>query len=459
MAFARRQRANTDIWPGFVDALASLLMVIIFLLMIFVVSQLYLNEEIVGRDKALEQLQGRVAELADMLALERETAAELKNNLDSVSEKLRASLLEQDALRASVMTLRGENASLASELEAARADGRDLLARLSIAQDESAALRDRVDELRTALDATTAERDGLSASAAETDAALEAAERRFRDVSRARDLVSLDLEDAYKTIEADREKIEAQLGTLAQLEREIEALIALRDELQGRLAEEALALDESEQELVASRAEAALLNDQINALNAQMEELARLLETYEARDRAQQAQIVDLGKRLNVALASKVQELARFRSEFFGRLRQILGNREDVRIVGDRFIFQSEVLFEQGEARLGPAGQVQLIGFANTLNEIAAKIPPEIDWILQVNGHTDKIPIRTAQFPSNWELASARAISVVKFLESRGIDPSRMSAAGFANYQPLDDGSSPEALRRNRRIEMKFTNR
>lgn len=438
MALARRQRSNQDIWPGFVDALASLLMVIIFLLMIFVVSQLYLNEELVGRDKALERLQGRVAELADMLALERESAAELRTNLNSVTEQLRASLTRQDELESQIFELRGENASLASELDAARSENSDLLNRLTIAEDESLSRQQRIADLETQ---------------------LEDAQGQIADLEQSRATVSKDLEDAYKVIAADQERIMAQLSELAKLEREIQALISLRDELQGRLAEEALALDESEKELIASRAEAALLNDQIQALNDQIAELNSLLETYEARDKAQQAQIVDLGKRLNVALAGKVQELARYRSEFFGKLREILGNRSDIRIVGDRFVFQSEVLFGKGEAELGPAGKFQLIDFANTLNEIAARIPDDIDWVLQVNGHTDKDPINTAQFPSNWELSTARAISVVKFLESRGVDPKRMSAAGFAEYQPLDDGTSPDAYKRNRRIEMKFTNR
>lgn len=438
MALARRQRNNHDIWPGFVDALASLLMVIIFLLMIFVVSQLYLNEEIVGRDKALERLQDRVAELADTLALERESSAELRNDLTNVSEQLRASLLRQDELNAQIFQLRGENASLAAELDAAQANSRDLISRLSLKDEESAGLQAQIDEQQAELDE---------------------ARQQITSLTDARALVDKDLEDAYKTIAVDQERIMAQLGELAKLEREIKALIALRDELQGRLADEALALDDSQKELIAAQAETALLNDQLEALNSQIAELNQLLETYEARDAAQQTQIIDLGKRLNVALAGKVQELARYRSEFFGKLREILGNRSDIRIVGDRFVFQSEVLFEQGEAQLGPAGQVQLIDFANTLKEIAAKIPPDIDWILQVNGHTDKVPIQTAQFPSNWELASARAISVVKFLESRGIDPHRLTAAGFAEYQPLDPGDSPEALRRNRRIEMKFTNR
>lgn len=431
MAYARRQRANLDIWPGFVDALASLLMVIIFLLMIFVVSQFYLNEEIIGRDKALDRLQNRVSELADMLALERESSAEIRTNLSNVTEQLRASLQRQDALESEIFQLRGENASLASELDAVNNNNRDLLSRLAVKNDETAAVQQDLNEARTRLEALESEREQ----------------------------VSKELEDAYKIIDADKEKIQAQLSDLAKLEREVEALISLRDELQGRLANEALKLDDKQRDLVASRAETALLNDQIQALNDQIAELNKLLEISEARDAAQQSQIVDLGKRLNVALAGKVQELARYRSEFFGKLREILGNRSDIRIVGDRFVFQSEVLFEQGQAELGPAGQVQLISFADTLKEIAARIPSDIDWVLQVNGHTDKIPIRTAQFPSNWELSTARAISVVKFLESRGIDPNRMSAAGFAQYQPLDSGNSDEALRRNRRIEMKFTNR
>jgi chemotaxis protein MotB len=431
MAYARRQRANLDIWPGFVDALASLLMVIIFLLMIFVVSQFYLNEEIIGRDKALDRLQNRVSELADMLALERESSAEIRTNLSNVTEQLRASLQRQDALESQIFQLRGENASLASELDAVNNNNRDLLSRLAVKNDETAAVQKDLNEARTRLEALESEREQ----------------------------VSKELEDAYKIIDADKEKIQAQLSDLAKLEREVEALISLRDELQGRLANEALKLDDKQKDLVAARAETALLNDQIQALNDQIAELNKLLEVSEARDAAQQSQIVDLGKRLNVALAGKVQELARYRSEFFGKLREILGNRSDIRIVGDRFVFQSEVLFEQGQAELGPAGQVQLISFADTLKEIAARIPSDIDWVLQVNGHTDKIPIRTAQFPSNWELSTARAISVVKFLESRGIDPNRMSAAGFAQYQPLDTGNSDEALRRNRRIEMKFTNR
>jgi chemotaxis protein MotB len=170
-------------------------------------------------------------------------------------------------------------------------------------------------------------------------------------------------------------------------------------------------------------------------------------------------QIADLGRRLNVALANKVQELASYRSEFFGRLREILGNRPDIRIVGDRFVFQSEVLFTPGSADLGPEAKSELDLLAGALRDVAAKIPPEIPWVLRVDGHTDKRPISTPQFPSNWELSTARAIAVTKYLISQGIPPSRLAAAGFGEFQPIDTAEGEDAFRKNRRIEFKLTER
>ncbi len=170
-------------------------------------------------------------------------------------------------------------------------------------------------------------------------------------------------------------------------------------------------------------------------------------------------QIADLGKRLNAALASKVQELASYRSEFFGRLREILGDRPDIRIVGDRFVFQSEVLFTPGNADLGPDARHELDLLAGALRAIAPKIPAEIPWVLRVDGHTDKRPISTAQFPSNWELSTARATAVVKYLIEQGLSADHLAAAGFGEFQPIDAGSSDEAYRKNRRIEFKLTER
>ncbi len=431
MALSRRQRSNQDIWPGFVDALATLLMVIIFLLLIFVVSQLYLNEAIVGRDRALDKLNSKVAELADMLALERESNADLRNEVDDLSSNLRSSLSQRQSLEEQLQQLRVRYADLQSDHKTLRAEH----------------------------DALVSEKDKADS----------------------------ELEDAYKTIEADAAKIELQLATLANLEDRIEALEALREELTSKLTdadlrldlaatdllkreEELAAKDEAliikrteaqfnQEQLIEARAEIALMNKQLRELSDQISQLNELLETYEERDEESQAQIADLGKRLNLALANKVQELARYRSEFFGRLREILGSRDDITIVGDRFVFQSEVLFAQGQAELGSEGKIQLARLALTLLQIAATIPPTLDWVLQVNGHTDPVPIATSRFPSNWELSAARAISVVKYLESQGIPAENMSAAGFAEHHPLVEGSTPDAYAKNRRIELKLTQR
>jgi chemotaxis protein MotB len=202
-----------------------------------------------------------------------------------------------------------------------------------------------------------------------------------------------------------------------------------------------------------------ILNLQIAALRRQLAALEEALDASEKRNKESTTRISDLSKRLNVALAQRVQELARYRSEFFGRLREVLGNRPDVRIVGDRFVFQSEILFDAGSAQIKPAGYPELDKLASTLTEISRKIPKDIPWILRVDGHTDVRPIATAQFPSNWELSSARATSVVQYLISKGFSPQHLAAAGFGEFQPIDSGNSEDAFRRNRRIEFKLTER
>jgi chemotaxis protein MotB len=201
------------------------------------------------------------------------------------------------------------------------------------------------------------------------------------------------------------------------------------------------------------------LNQQISALRRQLAAIEEALAASESRDRESQAKIADLGSRLNVALAQKVQELARYRSDFFGRLREILGNRPGIRVVGDRFVFQSEVLFESSQAAINPAGRAELDALANALGDLEREIPTEIQWVLRVDGHTDKRPIQSPLFRSNWELSAARAIAVVQYLISKGVSPQHLVAAGFGEFQPLDAGESDDAYRRNRRIELKLTER
>jgi chemotaxis protein MotB len=243
-------------------------------------------------------------------------------------------------------------------------------------------------------------------------------------------------------------------------------LDALKKEMEEQISELAGKLNESGKSLInekefssSARAEIALLNQQMSALRAQLLKIDKVLEISETEAIKKNVQIANLGKRLNAALASKVQELSRYRSEFFGRLRDLLGKHQGVRIVGDRFVFQSEVLFAKSEAKVAAAGQAQLDKLATTLLEIALEIPDGIDWILRIDGHTDDDPIRTSKYPSNWELSTARAISVVKHLIKAGLPANRLVPAGFGEFHPLDKRNDEISQRRNRRIELKLTQR
>jgi chemotaxis protein MotB len=332
-----RRRLGIDIWPGFVDALSQLLMVVIFVVMIFTVAQFYLTNTLSNKDTQLQDLTRRIQELTTQFDLLKTENGSLRDNLTEVSKQLKASIAARDQMQI------------------------------------------RLSELGAGAD---------------------------------------------------------------------ESLAQTREQL----AEKDTALRTAEDQV-------ALLNEQILALRDQLARLSAALDASEQKAKDQEVQIVDLGKRLNVALANKVQELAQYRSEFFGRLREILGNRQDIRIVGDRFVFQSEVLFQPGSADLSPDAQHELDLLAGALKEIIPKIPKDINWILRIDGHTDKRPISTPQFKSNWELSSARATAVVKYLIQQGIPPERLVAAGFAEFQPIDPGDTEDALAKNRRIEFRLTDR
>jgi chemotaxis protein MotB len=259
----------------------------------------------------------------------------------------------------------------------------------------------------------------------------------------------------------------AQLrASLANVESERDRLKGLYEGLssgaaseRGRVGELTTQLDSAKQVSARALAQVQILNQQISALRRQLAALESALELAEKKDQESQARIAGLGQRLNLALAQRVQELSRFRSDFFGRLRAILGNRPDIRVVGDRFVFQSEVFYDAGQAVLKPAGRVELDKLASALLELEKQIPSDIAWVLRVDGHTDVRPISSPQFASNWELSASRAIAVVKYLMSKGISPQHLVAAGFGEFQPIDPGSTEEAFSRNRRIELKLTER
>jgi chemotaxis protein MotB len=424
MAIAPRnsRRSSIDIWPGFVDALAQLLMVIIFILLVFTAGQFYLSEVLSGRDQALQRLQQQVNELGDLLAMERRASQELRASATELSAQLASSQAERDRLTGQ---LHDADAIVNADKE-----------KIELQLSEIESLRRDLDALKT----VRADLEAKIAALAQQQAPKELGT----------------LRDRTKELEA-RLAAEQERTSLAQ--KEIDA----RD---VRLREVGSRADRAEQGLVAEKeisrnalARVDQLNAQLAALRDQLSRIAAALDVSEAKVKEQQGQIVELGKRLNLALVNKVEELARYRSEFFGRLREILGDRPDIRIVGDRFVFQSEVLFAPGSADLSDDAKTELAPVIAALKEISAKIPPDISWMLRVDGHTDRRPINNPQFPSNWELSTARAISVVRFAVDEGIPASRVAAAGFADKQPIDPRSTEDAYRRNRRIELKLTER
>ncbi len=340
---SRRNRGSEDApyWPGFVDAMAQLLLVITFLLSVFMLAQFLLARQIAGQDSALGQLRSQISELTQLLALEKGAKA------DSDAQLL----------------------ALTDDLNKQKSKTNDLMANLAAQNAAGAGVGSTITGLQTALDG------------------------------------------------------------------------------ERKLTSEAMAKVE-------------LLNQQIAALRRQLASITAMLDDSETRNRTSEGQIADLGKRLNVALLQKVEELSKFRSEFFGRLRKILSQRSDILVVGDRFVFQSEVLFSKGVADLNEAGQVEMTKLAEALKQLEKEIPPDIKWILRVDGHTDADPILVgAKFASNWELSSARATAVVKFLVAKGVGPDHLAAAGFGEFQPLAPGSSEDAKAQNRRIELKLTER
>lgn len=438
----RRGRQSANFWPGFVDALSTLVMVVVFVLMIFLVAQFYLTNALSGRDAALAKLNEQVAQLSELLALQEGENADLRQTLAQVTAQLADVQAERDDLSSQVVALLAAQKDLEGALAEAEAAASQAAADLEAANQTVEADRDKIEAQLAELALLTSLRDQLTEEVARLSAALAAAQA---EALAAQELHESDLESlkhALAAAEAENAKLKEELAALSQEKSAGESALAE----QTTLTEEAKAQIEA-------------LNAQLALLRQQLARISVALEASEAKAAAQDIQIANLGERLNQALADKVQELARYRSEFFGRLKEVLGDRQDIRVVGDRFVFQSEVLFDVGQAELGESGKVQLASLATTLKDLTAAIPTDLDWVLQVNGHTDKLPIVNAPFASNWELSAARAISVVKFLIEQGIPPERLAAAGYGEFQPIEAGDTPEAYQANRRIELKLTNR
>jgi len=436
-----------------------LLLAIIFLLVVFVLSHFVLSQALTGRDQELTRLNRQIAELSELLALEQQATAEMRTTVTQLSASLEQSTQVRDllTLRIDELTVEiGQVTGRAERAESELLDARQMIEadreKIELQVRELVSLERDIDALRQVRATLEQQVSELVAKANKRDQEIGA----LRD--RAKQLEARLASEEERTLLAQKE-IEARDLRIEELIAE--ASLARKDAAAARQEVATAKQEVVSERFVSVRAQnqVSLLNQQIAALRQQLLRLEAALEASEAKDKEQQTKIANLGKRLNVALARRVEELSKYRSEFFGRLREALGNRADVTVVGDRFVFQSEVLFGSGSAELGEEGQVQLARFAETLREISAKIPEDIPWIIRVDGHTDLRPIATPQFPSNWELSTGRAIAVTRFLQAQGIPPQRLAAAGFAEFQPLDPRQDEIAFRRNRRIELKLTER
>ena len=410
MARLRRRGAESALnaWPGYVDALSTLLMVIIFVLLVFVLAQAFLATALSNREAALEKINRQLAEMTEMLALERGQVRELQFSVARLGEDVRMTSAERDRLREDVRALTALRAELELKL-------RDAAARAITDADRHAGL---AAQLAEDVRMTNAERDRLR--------------EEVRALTTLRAELELKLRDAAARAITDADR---HAGLAAQL------------------AEERNLTD-------SARAKIALLTRAVEELRAQLAAIARALELAQQSAHDKDTHIANLGAQLNAALAAKVEELQRYRSEFFGRLRDVLANRPGIQVVGDRFVFQSEVLFPVGSATLSAAGQDQVAALAATIREISAAIPANLPWILRVDGHADRQPLAPrGGYATNWELSAARAITVVKQLIAEGVPAAHLAATGFGDNQPIDATDTPEAYAKNRRIELRLTDR
>ncbi len=380
MLASHRRHQTVNVWPGFVDALAAVLLVFIFMLLIFIVGQFFLTDVLIGRDKALDQLNRDINKLSTVLSLEREKSQQQQQQLNDSQTRLTATLLQRDIL---------QQRGTASE----------------------------------------------------------------QTIARQRQ----DLQLNQRQLKQSRQELMVRLHALEMAAEQEQTLTANLNQHQQQLTDSQQALAAEQQLSNQAQQQLALFSQQINALQNQLASLSAELDLSQAEVKEREVKLDQLGKKLNLALADKVRQLKKYRSEFFGRLQEALGDQAGLRIEGDRFVFQSELLFASGSAELGKPGQRQLLKLAKSLRTVAKQIPADIEWILRVDGHTDRRAIKTPLYASNWELSSARAISIVKYLITQGIQPSRLAAAGFGEFQPLDRQRNQQAYQRNRRIEIKLT--
>lgn len=448
-----RSRLSDFTWPGFVDGLASLLMVFVFVLMVFVIIQANLAFRISGQDTRITALQRDLLELGNILNIERETNSQLLSELSDTKVLMSALETDNKQLLSQITFLQEELSDKEEIIIAKEADISSLSSQLLELEDNLNAARaiseQRGDEIKSLIFRLTAN------------------EKELDEKSIAFNKQQIELKKNLELIEENTALISTLKSEISDLSEqnnfneanlaEKEKLLLIAEKALLKKAEELAAANNSSNE---AKAEINKLLINTNTLRQEIQKLNSLLAEKERESINDKIAIADLGKKLNSALASRVQDLQKFRSEFFGQLREILENRSEVRVVGDRFIFQSEVIFATGQANVSAAGKEQLADIASALREIEKSIPENIPWVLQIEGHTDSDPIANSSiFRDNWDLSTERALSVVRFLRSEGISANRLAAAGYGEFQPIDSGNSAASKQRNRRIELKLTQR
>jgi chemotaxis protein MotB len=534
----RRRRDNSMIWPGFVDAVTTLLMVMMFILTIFTVMQSVLRDTISTKDDELSALNQQISQLADALGLERQRADGLVAEVDTLNTTLSQMVAEGVRQSDQINRLTGElnsaNTALTgaqSQIASFEAQVAALLSQRDTARGAVTSLSGQLQDLQAAQSKLLTDKEALDLALAAARTEIDASAQAARLAAARREAIEALLADLRQKSAKDATAFQSLQQQLSNEEAarlvDAAALGALRDKLKSstdalsamtlsleeerKRAEETLTilaaaqsdaaraldgtdkrqtmLNFAQQALTAEQAKSvdaakklALLNQQMMALRSQLGTLQGLLDASAAKDTEANVQLDTLGSQLNAALAQVASEqkkraeleaaerkrletenldLAKFRSEFFGQLSEVLAGRDGVRVVGDRFVFSSEVLFTPGSADLAPEGRAQIAGVVSTLTEVAGQIPPSIDWIIRVDGHTDAIPLSgNGIFADNWELSQARALSVVRFMQDDlGFPPQRLAATGFGEYQPVVPGDTPQDLAQNRRIELKLTER
>ena len=443
---------NSLIWPGFVDVLASTLMVIIFVVLLFTVAQVYLGDLVVGKNEEIQNLE-KTIEIQDETIVEQdlslsdkeitllerqEVIKQLDTELEILDNEIKAKqseISEKESLLNFKDSLIDKQALNINELN-------EIIARiteeLSLSLQEKEVLRDNLFSLKQEQENLKIQLQDMGGENQELIGQLNFSQSRIQS-----------LLESLSSSQGENEILETQISSVENQNKSLKDQIT---SLEQNSISQTLNLNEA-------LAQISRLSEDIKILSNEILLLNNLLESKEAEIASNKIELGELGDRLNRVLTSELFKLQKYKSEFFGQLSETLGQREDIQIKGDRFIFQSEILFESGSADIQAGGKVALSLIAKTLIDLSNQIPTDLNWILQVDGHTDKIPIATDRFPSNWELSHARALEVLKFFIQQGIPAERLSANGYGEHQPISLGSSPEDLKLNRRIELKITQR